>query len=355
MGLNLDVDHVAFAATRKFDGQHHRDLTPARAGPDRRPRRPPHERRHVRRHRRGRAVRHDTDRAAGDAQLRQRARRCSGATATSISARSTGCDDSLREMPTRRSASRARVRPTTSWRSKRVSADREIAAMAPRAGRRRAAVGGLPDPRLPQDLAARTTPSSSRTIYKYLMSAEERIPEDWFAKQVGARRPHRRRHRHARQPHRAHPHLDLRLQPCRLAGGSRALAGAHARDRGPPVRRPARAADAALRRPPHQRTDEGHARQGRAARRDRRRRRDQRREPLRRTPEGLPLPARSGRRRHSRQGNAQRRRSGAGARSSACARAASLRRSPTRCRSTAAAASCGARRRSARSRRPTIR
>ncbi len=29
MGLNLDVDHVAFAGVRKFDGQVHRDLTPA--------------------------------------------------------------------------------------------------------------------------------------------------------------------------------------------------------------------------------------------------------------------------------------------------------------------------------------
>ena len=29
MGLNLDVDHVAFAGARKFDGQVHRDLTPA--------------------------------------------------------------------------------------------------------------------------------------------------------------------------------------------------------------------------------------------------------------------------------------------------------------------------------------
>src|SRR4029079_18630974 len=29
MGLNLDVDHVAFAGLRKFDGQAHRDLTPA--------------------------------------------------------------------------------------------------------------------------------------------------------------------------------------------------------------------------------------------------------------------------------------------------------------------------------------
>ena len=29
MGLNLDVDHVAFSAVRKFDGQNHRNLTPA--------------------------------------------------------------------------------------------------------------------------------------------------------------------------------------------------------------------------------------------------------------------------------------------------------------------------------------
>ena len=29
MGLNMDVDHVAFAQRRKFDGRRHRDLTPA--------------------------------------------------------------------------------------------------------------------------------------------------------------------------------------------------------------------------------------------------------------------------------------------------------------------------------------
>jgi ATP-dependent RNA helicase SUPV3L1/SUV3 len=32
MGLNLDVDHIAFAATRKFDGWQHRRLTPAEFG-----------------------------------------------------------------------------------------------------------------------------------------------------------------------------------------------------------------------------------------------------------------------------------------------------------------------------------
>src|SRR4029079_19103140 len=32
MGLNLDLDHVAFAGLRKFDGQVHRDLMPAELG-----------------------------------------------------------------------------------------------------------------------------------------------------------------------------------------------------------------------------------------------------------------------------------------------------------------------------------
>src|SRR6201997_4016465 len=32
MGLNLDVDHIAFAADRKFDGHRHRRLTPAEMG-----------------------------------------------------------------------------------------------------------------------------------------------------------------------------------------------------------------------------------------------------------------------------------------------------------------------------------
>ena len=32
MGLNLDVDHVAFSAVRKFDGYNHRELTPSELG-----------------------------------------------------------------------------------------------------------------------------------------------------------------------------------------------------------------------------------------------------------------------------------------------------------------------------------
>ncbi len=71
MGLNLDVDHVAFSATRKFDGQNHRNLTPCGAEPDCRPCRSPHERRHLRRHRLGGPIRLRHDRAARDAQLRK--------------------------------------------------------------------------------------------------------------------------------------------------------------------------------------------------------------------------------------------------------------------------------------------
>src|SRR5260221_13921815 len=41
MGLNLDVDHVAFAGVRKFDGQVHRELTAAGVGPSAAPARRP--------------------------------------------------------------------------------------------------------------------------------------------------------------------------------------------------------------------------------------------------------------------------------------------------------------------------
>ena len=43
MGLNMDVDHVAFAALEKFDGVAMRPLAPRRDRPDRGPRRAPHE------------------------------------------------------------------------------------------------------------------------------------------------------------------------------------------------------------------------------------------------------------------------------------------------------------------------
>ncbi len=182
--------------------------------------------------------------------------------------------------------------------------DRDIAAMvsAP------AAVGKLwesvPDPRLSQDLGPKSR--RARCLDLWLPDEPRGAHSRGLVRQAGgARRSHRRRHRHARQPHRAYPHVDIRFEPCRLAQRPRALAGEDARDRGSSVGRTARAVDAALRRCAHQRADEGYARQGRAARRVRRRRRHPRREPFRRPPQGLPVPARPRRRGHPRQGDTQ--------------------------------------------------
>ena len=99
------------------------------------------------------------------------------------------------------------------------------------------------------------------TLYRFVMSDAGKIPADWFAAPGSACRPHRRRSRHAIQPARADPHLDLRVPPRAMARRSRALAGAHARDRGHAVRRAARASDQALRRSPHRCPDAPLARQ----------------------------------------------------------------------------------------------
>ena len=112
-----------------------------------------------------------------------------------------------------------------------VSADKEIVALALRAGRRRRLwdVCQVPDYR---KISGQNHAELVATIYKFLMGPEERIPRGLVRQAGRVRRPHRRRHRHARQPHRPHPDVDVRVQSRRLAQGPRALAGAHARDRG---------------------------------------------------------------------------------------------------------------------------
>ena len=85
MGLNLDVDHVAFASDRKFDGYQYRRLTRGRVRPDRRARRPAHPRRHVRRDQPRRPLRGRARSKRWRAIASSRSRPCSGAIATSIS------------------------------------------------------------------------------------------------------------------------------------------------------------------------------------------------------------------------------------------------------------------------------
>src|SRR5437762_2542015 len=75
----------------------------------------------------------------------------------------------------------------------------------------RAALGPLPDPRLPEDRAGQSCraggdafriPFRRRLHFRRLVRRPDRL-----------RRPHRRRHRYARQSHRPYPHLDVCREP----------------------------------------------------------------------------------------------------------------------------------------------
>ena len=84
-------------------------------------------------------------------------------------------------------------------------------------------MGGLPGSGLPQDCAG----DACGTGGDALRSSHARGDDpDRLVRQAGSvRRSDRRRYRHALQPHRPYPDLDLRGQPAGLACRSRALAG----------------------------------------------------------------------------------------------------------------------------------
>jgi len=181
MGLNLDVDHVAFAGTRKFDGQVHRALTPAELAQIG-----------------GRAGRHMNDGTFGvtggvepfSADVIERLETHTFDTVKSLQWRSRDLDfgslerlrDSLRQTPREGRLSRARMADDTIA-LESVSRDPEVAAMAiaPAAVGRLWEVCQVPDYR---KISAQNHAELVATLYKFLMTGEERIPVDWFANQV---------------------------------------------------------------------------------------------------------------------------------------------------------------------------
>ncbi|PWT86685.1 MAG: helicase, partial [Proteobacteria bacterium] len=181
MGLNLNVDHVAFAGVRKFDGQVNRGLTPAELAQIA-----------------GRAGRHMHDGTFGvtgtvegfSTDLIERLETHTFDTVRLLQWRNRDLDfgsvdrlrDSLRQAPRESRLSRARMADdVTALES--VCRDGEVLgfAIAPAAVARLWEVCQVPDYRKisPQNHAELVA-----TLYKFLMAPAERIPEDWFANQV---------------------------------------------------------------------------------------------------------------------------------------------------------------------------
>ncbi|MBL8566075.1 MAG: DEAD/DEAH box helicase [Hyphomicrobiaceae bacterium] len=181
MGLNLDVDHVAFAGVRKFDGQAHRNLTPSEMGQIA-----------------GRAGRHMNDGTFGvtggvpplEPDLVERLENHSFDSVRVLQWRNRKLEfrtldalrESLRDMPREQRLVRARMADDVEA-LETVSRDSEVVAMA----RAPAAVAKLWDVCQVPDYR-KVSPGAHAemiaTLYKFLMGPEERIPEDWFARHV---------------------------------------------------------------------------------------------------------------------------------------------------------------------------
>jgi ATP-dependent RNA helicase SUPV3L1/SUV3 len=181
MGLNLDVDHIAFAGTRKFDGRSHRDLTPAELAQIA-----------------GRAGRHLNDGTFGvtadvepfDQELINKLENHDFEPVKVLQWRNTQLDfdsierlkDSLRQMPAHSRLVRARTADDLEA-LELAANDPRIAelATAPAAVKRLWEVCQVPDYR---KVAPNSHAELVATLYKYIMSDEGLIPEDWFAGQV---------------------------------------------------------------------------------------------------------------------------------------------------------------------------
>jgi ATP-dependent RNA helicase SUPV3L1/SUV3 len=181
MGLNLDLDHVAFAGIRKFDGQAHRNLVPAEIGQIA-----------------GRAGRHMNDGTFGvtgqlppfESDLVDRLENHSFDQVGVLQWRNRKLDftsidrlkDSLRETPDHSRLTRSRMVDDVIA-LENVTHDKALRDMV----QGPASVGLLwemcqiPDYR---KISAVSHAELVATLYRFVMSDEGKIPEDWFVQQV---------------------------------------------------------------------------------------------------------------------------------------------------------------------------
>ena len=181
MGLNLDVDHVAFSSVRKFDGQNHRNLTPSELGQIA-----------------GRAGRHMNDGTFGvtgsaeplEADIIDRLETHTFDPVRTLQWRNRRLDfstldrlrESLRQMPSEPRLARARMADDVTA-LETVASDSEVAGFAttPAAVMRLWDVCQIPDYR---KISGSNHAELVSTMYKFLMGPDGRVPEDWFSKQV---------------------------------------------------------------------------------------------------------------------------------------------------------------------------
>ena len=181
IGLNLDLDHVAFAGIRKFDGQSHRNLTPGELGQIA-----------------GRAGRHMNDGTFGatgqaapfEAELVDRLENHTFDPVGMLQWRSRKLDfgsierlkESLREGPDHRRLGRARMVDDVIA-LENVSHDATVRDLAagPAAVALLWEMCQIPDYR---KISAASHAELAATLYGFVMSDQGKIPADWFANQV---------------------------------------------------------------------------------------------------------------------------------------------------------------------------
>ena len=181
MGLNLDVNHVAFAATRKFDGQLHRELTPAELSQIA-----------------GRAGRHMNDGTFGvtgnvdsfDSELITQLETHEFPPLKILQWRNSDLDysslqalkDSLSKSPNQPNLTRARLSDDVIA-LENVSLDANIksVAIAPAAIRKLWDICQIPDYR---KISSASHADLVKSIYKFAISDAGHIPDDWISEQV---------------------------------------------------------------------------------------------------------------------------------------------------------------------------
>jgi ATP-dependent RNA helicase SUPV3L1/SUV3 len=181
MGLNLDVDHVAFSSTRKFDGQNFRNLTPSELAQIA-----------------GRAGRHMNDGTFGvtgacdplDPDIVERIESHTFDPVRVLQWRNRDLDfrslgrlrESLKAVPNEQRLTRARMADDVIA-LETVSDEDAVARLAtsPAAVERLWEVCQIPDYR---KISSQNHAELVATLYKDLMGPTGRISEDWFARQV---------------------------------------------------------------------------------------------------------------------------------------------------------------------------